>query len=564
MKRLNIWIAFFSLFVNSQAISQTWQWAIAEGGSGWDVANAISLDAKGYIYLTGKLEQQVVFANAITLNAQGQSDIFLAKYDSMGNLIWVKIAGGTGNDIAWSVAALPEGGCYITGSFTGNAVFGNDTLYGDMTEDIFLAKYDDDGNLLWAKQCGGLYDDVARGVAVMPDGGCVITGYFRQKAGFGAATEDSIVHNGAFSGGESDMFLARFDALGNLIWVKGAGAPAAYCESHAVCVDATGNIAITGSFAYAANFENTQLTAVPSIAGTGGSRDIFVAKYNAMGLLQWAKSAGGGGDPLLNFSPDVGRAITSSKDGYIWVSGSVCGHVQFDTIQLTAAGSSDGFIAKYNSSGTAIQAYLIGSTGEDVCNGIAINNETQINICGQFTDSIPGNSNSITATGATDGFVAVADMQGVLQHLFAVGNDAADQCNAVAVGRDAQLYVTGNFSGANLSMPPFALNASGGSDFFIGRLKPEGQTTGAGKVLSLDVPVQIYPNPFSEYFFIKGIKGNKIEISLFDLSGRSLYQVVCKEGDKIVPNVALQPGIYFYSITATNQLPVRGSIIKAY
>lgn len=541
---------------------QSWKWAKSAGGSGWESANAISPDTAGNVYIAGSFEAEAIFGNSLTLTAMGADDVFLAKYDSLGNLLWAKSGGGSSEDAAHAIAALPEGGCYITGSFTDTAIFDNDTLYSNAADDIFLAKYSDNGQLIWIKHFGGLYDDAGRAVAVMPDGGCALSGYFRQKAYFG---QDSVLHNGLFTGGENDMFLARLDAAGNLLWVKGAGASSGYCEGNALCVDANGSIIVAGSFAYTTLFDTVTLTAAPSIAGTGGARDIFIAKYQENGSLAWAKAAGGGGDPLYTNSADIAHAVTADEEGNFWIAGSVYGQVMFDTFVLTSSGNSDGFVAKYqHTDGTVMQASLIGGTGEDGCNGITLYPQQPVAVSGYFTDSIHTNNNTIVSAGATDGFIALLDEQGITEQVYALGNSGSDYCHAVGYNRKGSIFLTGTFSGTALSLPPYTLSSAGGFDVFTAKLQ---ESSPPDAILSPDYlkwsKIYPYPNPFTSYFSIYGITDKIYNLALADISGHTVFRATCKNGSHILPPATLSPGIYFYTLKESNTLSRSGSIVKS-
>src|SRR5439155_15611272 len=123
-------------------------------------------------YVTGYFQSAVaMFGNlAVTNSAIGSQDIFLAKYDSDGNVLWVKTAGGSDDDVGNGIAADSAGNTFVTGYFYSTNVNFNGTILTNFgpagSSDVFIAKYDTTGALLWAKQAGGSLDDQAGGVAV--------------------------------------------------------------------------------------------------------------------------------------------------------------------------------------------------------------------------------------------------------------------------------------------------------------------------------------------------------------------------------------------------------------
>jgi hypothetical protein len=137
------------------------------GTTGSDEANAVAVDAAGNVYITrdtnGNLDGQ---ANA------GDYDAFIAKYDSSGNKQWVKLLGSTGTDYGRGVAVDTSGNAFITGYAGGNL----DGQANAGSSDAYIAKYDSSGNKLWVKLLGTSSADGALSVAVDASGNAYITG----------------------------------------------------------------------------------------------------------------------------------------------------------------------------------------------------------------------------------------------------------------------------------------------------------------------------------------------------------------------------------------------------
>ena len=145
---------------------------------------------------------------------------------------WAKRAGGNDSDSSRAIAADRMGNCYATGWFIGTATFGGTTLTSSGEGDIFVAKYDRAGKVLWARRAGGGSFDEGSGIAVDDTGNCYVTGYFSGTATFGGAT--------LTSGGNGEVFVAKYDSAGNVIWVKHGGGTD---EDHGngIAVDGMGN-----------------------------------------------------------------------------------------------------------------------------------------------------------------------------------------------------------------------------------------------------------------------------------------------------------------------------------
>jgi len=249
-------------------------WAKGFGGISYDLAHAVAVDTAGNTYVTGEFGSPTLVIDTITLTKTGadSSDIFIAKFNTTGNVLWASSAGGAGNEIANSVVVDSKLEIiYITGTFTSPTMtFGADVLVNVGSVDLFLAKYDTDGNDLWAKSAGGASDDVAVSVAVDALGNSFLTGYI----------QSSTITFGTTTLTDKGIFLAKYNELGNVIWTEASGFKSSDAANDVV-VDALGNIYLTGCFySSSITFDNVTLT-------NAGSGDIFLAKSgNSTGLFE--------------------------------------------------------------------------------------------------------------------------------------------------------------------------------------------------------------------------------------------------------------------------------------
>lgn len=180
--------------------STPWERKVANA-TGYDVA----IDSYGNVYTAGAFTGTAVFGLGNTITSDGETDVFLAKYDSNGNLQWVRKAGGTGNDLG---RALSVNGTnvhltgYFSNNFTVQSPTGNLSLTSAGGKDIFIARFDTNGNLSWAQRSGGTNDDEPKDIT-----GNTIVGYFTGTATFGPINYTS--------NGGKDLFVASFDNNGN-------------------------------------------------------------------------------------------------------------------------------------------------------------------------------------------------------------------------------------------------------------------------------------------------------------------------------------------------------------
>ncbi len=371
------------IFFAKYDASGTLQWAKSVGGTDSDVAYSMAVDESGNVYLTGYFKGTADFdpsSGTVNLTSAGSHDIFLAKYNTNGQLKWAKSISGTGSNVGKSIVADVNGNVYLTGYFEGTADFdpsdGTSNLTSAGSVDIFLAKYDSSGVFQWAKSAGGTDYDQGYSLAIDDNSQNVyLTGCFTGTAEFNP-TGPAI---NLTSAGSDDIFLAKYDSNGAIKWAKSAGGTSSD-EGHSIAVDKIGNVYLTGFFNITADFDPSDGTSKITSAGL---EDIFFAKYNANGILQWAKSAGG------NYY-DEGLSITVDGDGNVYLTGYFGDIADFDpsegTTNLTCAGIVDIFYARYDSSGTFQWAKSAGGTGIDQGHSIVVDRSRNIYLTGCFNN----------------------------------------------------------------------------------------------------------------------------------------------------------------------------------
>ena len=291
-------ISFISIISFAQILN--WQWAKGVGGTDWDGIFATTIDTQGNIYVVGIFNSPTITFGSTTLTNNGEEDIFIAKYNSNGNVLWAKSAGGIYEDRALSVIVDASGNIVVTGSFNSPTItFGTTTLTNNGNYNIFIAKYNNNGDVLWAKSAGSNDEDfVSSIVAVDATGNIIIAGSFSSPTiTFGSTT---LINNGG-----SDTFLTKYNTNGNVIWAKSAGGISTDF-SKSMAVDATGNIIVSGSFkSPTITFGSTTLT-------SEGDWVSFLTKYNTSGDVLWAKS-----DSIYDGMNSISVSVDKLKNIYL-------------------------------------------------------------------------------------------------------------------------------------------------------------------------------------------------------------------------------------------------------
>jgi len=152
-------------------------------------------------------------------------------------------------------------------------------LTAEGASDVFVARYDGNGLLLWAKQAGSSQEDSGLDIAVSASGRSSVTGYFKRTATFGSG---ELQETSLISAGADDIFVARYDDNGLLLWARGAGGSAPSAGQivdlgFGITLDAADNSYVTGDFERMARFGVGDVN--ETILNSVGGGDIFIAKY---------------------------------------------------------------------------------------------------------------------------------------------------------------------------------------------------------------------------------------------------------------------------------------------
>ena len=416
-------ITFFCFTSPPVAQATNFNWAKQAGGTDQDYGIDMDTDASGNCLVTGNYRGTATFGSVTLLS----SGIFIAKYDPAGNLHWAKQAVDNGR--VKSITLDPSDNIIITGAFRGTINIDTLSFTSNGFYDIFIAKFDPDGNILWAEHTGSAASD-DKGLSVAADGAgnIIVSGEFTNSVPFGATTLTSM--------GGIDAFVAKYDAAGNNIWAVRAGT-AANDRGHGNAAENSGNSFVTGDFSGKAfiakldasgNFLWTKTTSGGvaigrniAVDGSGnstfignfggsvhfesitltssGSRDIFIARYDGAGNALWAEQAGG----ILD---DRGMSIDVDGSGNSYTIGLFQDTATFQTITLTSAGEGDISIAKYDPAGNCLWVEQAGGTGHEVGRGIALNSADDIFITGDFQESASFGTTALSSVGLSDIFVA--------------------------------------------------------------------------------------------------------------------------------------------------------------
>jgi type IX secretion system substrate protein/beta-propeller repeat-containing protein len=538
-------ILFTLLLLSQFCFAQQYQWAKRAGGStGDDAGNAICVDNAMNSYVTGSMDTVIRWHNDST-QAHHISHCYVSKYDPSGNILWSQNAAGINFTFGMKMAIDTSANLYVAGQFTDTAYlqhsfFGPDTIKGGTLTEIFIVSYDSTGAVRWINTAKGLNANLSvSGITVDAFGNTYVTGQFDGTAKFDTNT--------VYSSGNGDFYLAKYNSLGKVAWVKSGGANGVGVAFSSI----TSMIYLTGTYINTATFGNTTMTS------NGNSLDIFVAAIDTSGSWIWATSAGGPWD-------DQVKAISADNSGNVFITGylvpssyAIFGN---DTVN---ANTYDLFIAKYNSSGVVKWAESAGGAAVDDANSIINDNSGNIYLAGDFQGTATFGSNSFNAVGY-DVFVSKYNSNGVVLGSTRAGGNSDDIANSIAVDNIGGLYITGTFKDTS-KFGSIQLISAGGADMFIAKT---GMNVGINEVKIADNSnFNVYPNPSTGTLTVNysSKEITSLNVQLTNIEGEIIYSEQKQLNGIYNQNLdfsSLAKGIYFLEIITNKETLVKKIILN--
>ncbi len=365
--------------------SGAYLWSRAWGGSSdSDRAYAVAVDGSGKIYVAGRFEGNADFdpGDGVEMRTSVNiwDDVYLSKFDSSGNFLWVQTWGGTGDDWAYGVAVDNSGNAFVTGDFEESADFdpgiGVDTHYSNGDSDVFISKFDSSGNFQWARTWGGGGWETSADVTVDGSGSVYGAGHFSGTVDFNPG---SGVDNHTSSGG-SDAWFIKLDSSGGYVWAKTWGGSGGD-TGRGIGTDGSTSVYVTGLFTGTVDLDPGGSSDEHS---ANGNQDVYVTRFDYSGNYQWARTWGGA-------KMDYGNDVDADSSGNVFITGLFRLSVDFDPgsgVDMHSAGWYDIYLSKFDSSGNFQWAHTWGDDSADEGWGVAVDGSGNASITGDFKGSI--------------------------------------------------------------------------------------------------------------------------------------------------------------------------------
>ncbi|MEO0248457.1 MAG: hypothetical protein ABIN58_02715 [candidate division WOR-3 bacterium] len=493
-----------------------------------DYALSVAADASGFALAGG------------TWSWGGQNNIFLVKTDPDGIGEWATICGGAGNDEALAITPTSDGGYAVAGlTFT----------YG-IGGDMIVLKVTGTGSLSWARVIGGTYDDEARGIAELSDGGYVVTGR-------------------AFIWGNGyDLIFFKLNSDGSYGgWMRYFGGTA-NDYGNWVSPTSDGGFVITGG---------------TTSYGPVGGDNTPVLLLNSSGIRVWFSVIGGNSS-----GSTIGNSVIQTSDGGFAVAG-----ITSDF----GAGGYDFIVFKLNSSGSLVWARTIGGPDNDYAYSIAEMDDGGLVIAGTTESYGLGSNEAMVVKMSSDGGFLWARTFGG----FEAGADDYDYGKAITETPDGLVALAGSTSSFGLSSGLYAFLVTMGPDGEypacvsvcdpnITNISPSTTSVSGYNNISLTIsspsvsysavepnqealclPVdgtegQVAPGPITCRAVPGGLifaAGENIGLSVYSADGRLVYSGQLQKGEN---RINLDRGVYLWTTKpawagSRARLPYRGNAV---
>ena len=465
------------------------EWVQSLGGSGDEWVNEMHLLVDGSTIVVGAFEGDATFGtgqtNETVLSSAGDHDFFWARYDSEGELQWARRGGGSGYDTARAVSVHQNGDVLLSGTFEGTVVFGagqanETTLNSEGGQDIFLARFDQQGGLKWVSQVGGSNNVWGNSVVFWGDSIAMVGGFWEDAVFDPNGPKETTLT----SLGIRDGFVAIYDGDGNLehaLQYGDTGNDVATSAAEA----ADGSLVVTGWFGETVDMFLSQADPI-SLESNGGS-DVFVLKLDPSLEVTWAWSAG-------SVENDVPNHVEAASDGSLVVSGRfketiVFGEGQPNETTLESEGSTDVFVLKLDSAGELVWATQAGGAQGDWCSSVTMAEDGRVYAVGSYgyTDSTASGSITFGAgepnettlhsiSGYGEMYIVAFDSMGAVRWARQGASAAGSRADSVRAAADGTVWAAGFFEGDTVFSPsePHETQATwaGGEDGFLAKYQP--------------------------------------------------------------------------------------------
>lgn len=542
-------LAFLSMtFLPITSYTQNMQfgWSHVLGTAGNNMGKSILADDEGYLYVAGEFFDDFSFGDSI-LYGPGLSNVFLVKLNSMGELIWVRSFGGTGQVKLRGMAFDQEMNLVCTGSYSLILSVNDTAIESNGGSDIFILRLDTSGDWIGIHSDGGTGDEYAIALDIDQTGNILVAGSFRGESAFGNV---SLTSSGEWiwtPWGNQFVFIEN-----PLLLKYGPGFECAYAKKIsrkygqlcAIASDSQENIYVSGYFSSADSLVDTTASEIGKF---------MVFKYNASGQLTGFIQEGSGNNYIKGNALAVDSQDNLYAAGYIGCTGCVFGD------SLLPESYNDAFLVKYDPQGGMQWINLIGQYNgdydgnENSAKALAIDEEDNVYLAGYY-DGIVWNGIEIIGTNSGLDFLVVkTHPDGMIANIGAYGYPSWDSGEGICLDHEGKICITGYtyLDGMSTEYPSYIFITK--VDSLLPVAVPEAQMAGQ---------VKAYPNPTKGNVTIDLPEGMNYPatFSVISLDGKTIYESRINCSHVEIDLSGQEPGLYCLKVKSAGGIYCRNLI----
>jgi hypothetical protein len=440
-------LTFLCFILLSSAFAQSplsVKWLNNSKGSGWDLVSDMVIDNKNNVYVVGNYKDTT---HSDKRMFGSQEDIFIARYNSYGDSIWMRQLKSDNYCHIKSIVIGSSGQSFISGyQYNADSRDSISSTKKNLTK-LFIDKLDENGEKSEFTIIEGNFNTMPIRVVERNNLGILVGGSF-----------STLIYNDSTykSEGKTDIFLWAFDQKGkpgNLLLLRGYGKN----TLNDIKIDQEGNVYLTGAF-------ERELKIHDQVFKSNGRSDSYLAKLNPELKVQYLKQHGG-------IYTDYGKSLEVDSLNNVIVTGSFSGQLVTESHDtLVSKGKLDVFIMKYNPNGELLWTRNFGGLANEYVSSCILNTHDDVYVNGSFRGEIEEGDFKIKSAGfSSDAFVAKYTGEGQFRFIEAIGDTNTDFAGRMLIDSLNYIYLTGNYN-QNMKVLNDTTEKGAQEDFYLTKL----------------------------------------------------------------------------------------------
>ncbi|MCW5885255.1 MAG: T9SS type A sorting domain-containing protein [Candidatus Kapabacteria bacterium] len=480
----------------SKSDAQQIEWAELIRGKNWEGSSVIDTDQKGNIFAAGFYSSDTVFFNnGIKLLYDWNDRFFIAKYSPDGKCQWVDRIYFSTTRIELFLATDNDNNFYLSSRYNSAGMkFSNGVeLSGVGNDDIFIAKFDNDGKLLWVKSMGSKYEDYPMNLTVDNNGNVIVSGEYLHDSLF--------IENDIYTkNGKMGYFIAKYSKNGNLMYVKNFNSVSENDSTNEVYIraiknDSENNLNVMMTFSNSIMLDDNISFQADSV-----ETKRLMVKYDENGTMLSART--------FDFTKLVNKSGMGISDfdlddygNYFFVGWTSAGKVLLDNgFELDGGSEGASFITKHDKDGKCLWAETI-SGGDGLRFAYLKTNKNKCYIYGDIRDGKKINSQKEEILGLDKRglYIIQTDATSSISRAYGIPAPRWHIPSSFCIDKNDKLIIAGEFVDSISFGGEYTYDESMNVDIFIAKYD---MTKTSVEEFKYNHNFSVYPNPTNDYITI--------------------------------------------------------------